>query len=115
MIIMKLIIDIPDEAYDWHVNGFPDEEDAVRLLDIVKNGTPLEESEDCVSRQKVGQWEWEQEHFTKNKNWGNWHCSECREIITVCETDWAKINKPIYKYCPNCGAKMGGEQNEVSD
>lgn len=50
---MKLIIDIPDEVHDWHVNGFPDEEDAVRLLDIVKNGTPLSESEDCVSRQAV--------------------------------------------------------------
>lgn len=50
---MKLIIDIPNEVYDWHVNGFPDEEDAVRLLDIVKNGTPLEECEDCVSRQAV--------------------------------------------------------------
>lgn len=54
--------------------------------------------------EKVGQWEWEQESFTKN--WGNWHCSECREIMTVCETDWAKINEPIYKYCPNCGANM---------
>lgn len=50
---MKLVIDIPNEVYDWHVNGFPDEEDAVRLLDIVKNGTPLEDSEDCVSRQAV--------------------------------------------------------------
>lgn len=38
---MKLIIDIPNEVYDWHVNGFPDEEDAVRLLDVVKNSTPL--------------------------------------------------------------------------
>lgn len=53
MIIMKLVIDISDEAYDWLVNGFPDEEDGVRLLDIVKNGTPLSESEDCVSRQAV--------------------------------------------------------------
>lgn len=53
MIIMKLVIDIPDEAYDWLVNGFPDEEDGVCLLDIVKNGTPLSESEDCVSRQAV--------------------------------------------------------------
>ena len=59
--------------------------------------------------EKVGQWEWEQESFTKN--WGNWHCSKCREIITVCETDWAKINKPNYEYCPNCGAKM----QEVED
>ena len=107
---MKLIIDVPEEQYRT-LNAKTQEEvtaviDNKVIITAVKNGTPLEESEDCVSRQKVGQWEWEQEHFTKNKNWGNWHCSECREIITVCETDWAKINKPIYKYCPDCGAKM---------
>lgn len=69
MIIMKLIIDIPNEVYDWLVNGFPDEEDAVRLLDIVKNGTPLEESEDCVSLDAVidvfDTW-WMNNHETDN-------------------------------------------------
>ena len=40
---MKVIIDVKSEMWDWLVNGFPDEEDGVRLLDIVKNGTPLPE------------------------------------------------------------------------
>lgn len=69
----------------------------VKVLELLPSVTP---------QQKVGQWEWEQEPFTKNKNWGNWHCSKCREIMTVCSTDWAEINKPNYKYCFNCGAKM---------
>ena len=48
---MKLIIDINEEVRDWLVNGFPDEEDAVRLLDIVKNGTPIAEAYDCILRE----------------------------------------------------------------
>ena len=71
----------------------------VKALELLPSVNPAE---------KVGHWEWEQEPFTKN--WGNWRCSECREIITVCETDWAVINKPNYKYCPNCGAKMEVEE-----
>ncbi len=38
---MKIVIDIPDEMYDWLDNGFPDEDDAERLWQVVKNGTPL--------------------------------------------------------------------------
>ena len=40
---MKLIIDIPDEGYDWIKNGFPDNEDKEFLIKAVKNGTPYEE------------------------------------------------------------------------
>lgn len=39
---MKLIIDIPDEMYDWFENGFPDEYDYVKLWEKIKQGTPLE-------------------------------------------------------------------------
>ena len=39
---MQIVIDIPEDMYDWFENGFPDEEDAVMLWQIVKNGTPLE-------------------------------------------------------------------------
>lgn len=39
---MKLIIDIPDEMYDWFENGFPDEYDYVKLWKKIKQGTPLE-------------------------------------------------------------------------
>jgi len=38
---MKIVIDIPDEMYDWYDNGFPDEDDAEKLWQIVKSGTPL--------------------------------------------------------------------------
>lgn len=40
---MKLIIDIPNEGYDWIKNGFPDNEDKEFLIKAVKNGTPYEE------------------------------------------------------------------------
>ena len=38
---MQIVIDIPDEMYDWYDNGFPDENDAENLWQIIKNGTPL--------------------------------------------------------------------------
>ena len=38
---MQIVIDIPSEMYDWYDNGFPEEDDAERLWQIVKNGTPL--------------------------------------------------------------------------
>ena len=40
---MKRIVDIPDEMYDWIDNGFPDEDDYVKLWEKIKQGTPLEE------------------------------------------------------------------------
>ena len=38
---MQIVIDIPSEMYDWYDNGFPDEDDAEKLWQIVKNGIPL--------------------------------------------------------------------------
>ena len=61
----------------------------------------------CIKRepsvspqQKVGKWEL----VRYDGLIGNWHCSECRTIIPHMpeETD----NTPIYKWCPNCGARM---------
>ena len=134
---MKLMIDIPDKIYETVQNGtycgtlyeelkngtpLSESEDCVNrqaVLDLAKfdgrenlgsiiHAFDVEQLPPVTPAEKVGQWEWEQESFTKN--WGNWHCSKCQEIITVCETDWAKINKPNYKYCPNCGAKMEVEE-----
>ena len=39
---MKLVIDIPDIMIDWLKNGYPNEDDMDKLLDIVFNATPLE-------------------------------------------------------------------------
>ena len=87
---MKLIIDIPNEVYDWHVNGFPDEEDAVRLLDIVKNGPPLPK----------GHWINTPDYLTCAYGCiGYVKCSECGED-SLEEGD----------FCPNCGAYMGGAE-----
>ena len=38
---MQIVIDIPEEMFDWYDNGFPDEDDAEKLWQIVKNGIPL--------------------------------------------------------------------------
>lgn len=38
---MQIVINIPNEMYDWYDNGFPDEEDTEKLWQIVKNGIPL--------------------------------------------------------------------------
>lgn len=40
---MKLIVDIPDEMYDWIDNGFPTEDDYVMLWEEIRQGIPLEE------------------------------------------------------------------------
>lgn len=49
------------------------------------------------------QGEWEYNQYDGNPNIGNWHCSECRKIVS------GKYNQyPNYNFCPNCGAKMGG-------
>ena len=57
---------------------------------------------------KVGHWEWVQ--YDSNPNIGNWHCSECRMIISHMpeKTD----NTPIYKWCPMCGSRMMQEAKE---
>lgn len=38
---MKIVIEMPDIMYDWLNNGFPDDEDYEKLLEVVKNGIIL--------------------------------------------------------------------------
>lgn len=47
-------------------------------------------------KKKTGHWEYVQ--YDGNPNIGNLHCSECNRIAGF-----------EYNYCPNCGAKMGGD------
>ena len=54
---------------------------------------------------KVGHWEYVQ--YDYNPDIGNWHCSECRYIVTACSD---KSSIPSYNYCPICGAKMESEE-----
>ena len=42
--------------------------------------------------------------------WGRsiYYCSECKESVDMPTV----MEKPIYKYCPNCGAKMADRKTE---
>lgn len=118
---MKLIIDFPDASYETVKNGTW----CGSLYEELKNGTPLSESEDCVSRQAVLS---HKEYTETEEGWSGytvdadiieqlppvtpaekvgqwidtdnyyqrWKCSECG-----CHTRDARPN-----YCSNCGTKM---------
>jgi len=53
---------------------------------------------------KTGHWEWVQ--YDYNPKIGNWHCTECRCVVVECVDKNEKGGIPLYKYCPQCGAKM---------
>lgn len=61
---------------------------------------------------KTGHWKWVQ--YDYNPKIGNWHCSECRCVVVECVGKEEKGGIPLYKYCPQCGAKMF-EPQERSD
>lgn len=61
-----------------------------------------------VSTEKTGHWKWVQYDF--DPRIGNWHCSECRNILVYAVKKDEVGGIPIAKYCPNCGAKMGVEE-----
>lgn len=56
---------------------------------------------------KTGHWEYVQ--YDYNPRLGNWHCSECRCVVIECVDKNEKGGIPLYKYCPQCGAKMEGQ------
>lgn len=40
--------------------------------------------------------------------WCKWHCSVCREVIKKGWQHTKDGEKPKWKHCPNCGARMKG-------
>ena len=40
---MKIVIDIPETMLDWLKNGYPNEDDMDNLIELVLNGTPLDD------------------------------------------------------------------------
>lgn len=129
---MKRVIDIPDEVLEKknYVDYFRAWSDKLWEI-LIKNSTPLEESEDCVSRQavlKIMDWGWKKGIYPTNKiaamppvtpkqRTGHWiaynhelgvtyfKCSECGGFDGNTEAEKGR-------YCKWCGAKMGGKQNE---
>ena len=49
-----------------------------------------------------------------SRSWIDFHCSECNTDYGLEEGQygWCRYEKIPYQYCPNCGAKIGGEKHE---
>ena len=121
---MKLMIDIPDKIYETVQNGTY----CGTLYEELKNGTPLSELEDCISRQaaidtyknlRLPIYPLEELSSVKpEQKKGRWikiddcsnsgyYCSKCHKKVV--KDGWSDTVK-IIKYCPNCGAKMEDEK-----
>lgn len=74
---------------DLYADGLAEAVDAVWDMPSVQPTRP------------AGKWEYVQ--YDYNPNIGNWHCSECRNIVNNKEG-----GIPKNEYCPNCGARMEG-------
>ena len=68
------------------------------LLDSIHDLSPVTPAE------KMAHWEWEP--YYHYPGLGNWHCSECECVVVECVHKNEKGGIPLYKYCPQCGAKM---------
>lgn len=88
-----------DETYDLTIHCTSQEEQDEVLLRLNKTVEQLPPVTPAEKVGKIVEGGYDCEHFV---------CSECGQ-------DFGWFSKPNHNYCPNCGAKMGGEQNEVSD
>ena len=97
---MKIVVDIPDVAYDWFRNGFPDEDDGEEAVRAIANGTPLL----VTPARKTGKW-------IRGKSWSVgigmgeqygyfYKCSECGKEV---KGDYTECTD---RFCKSCGAKM---------
>lgn len=79
--------------------------DCVSLIvcTIEKNGYPIKRitlnDGRCFDEKKHGEWVEEPDRRF------HWHCSECGYVIGVVKMDC--------NYCPKCGARMDGEEDEI--
>ena len=80
--------------YNPHVTSTDFEETLVSVFDAIDDAPTIEP--------KRGEWK------PFDLTWGRsiWYCTACEESTEVPCDIWE--HKPIYKYCPNCGAQMKG-------
>jgi len=76
------------------------------FMDIADNrlSTWVSEIPSIKPKPKTGHWEWVQ--YDYNSKLGDWHCSECKSVVIECVSKEEKGGIPLYKYCPQCGAKV---------
>ena len=69
------------------------------LVDAIEELPPVNPQEP-----KTAHWEWVK--YDYHPRLGDWICSECKSVAVVCVRKEEKGGIPLYKYCPQCGAKM---------
>ena len=94
---MKIVIDIPNGAYEELCNGQFPVQDAYRIVAWIKDGEPYEE-------RKTGKWISAYPDIEPNPMFAFSICSICGFRQSL----WHKLN-----YCPDCGARMEGAEDET--
>ena len=66
-----------------------------------------------IEERKNGKWVY---HDDDDMRFDTYHCSSCRKLFTVDAERFDDIGfvKEDLKYCPNCGARMRGLNDEVN-
>lgn len=108
------LIDADALKEEFDIAFFNDEDDYKKALRIIDNAptVPLPDFKDGYKQAIIDgktnfqrpQGEWEYNQYDGNPNIGNWHCSECRHIISGKYSQY-----PNYNFCPYCGADMRGK------
>ena len=93
-----LVEDIKDKiAVDKEI--YPDDKSSIIFRAGMSNIIGIVKNQDTVDPVKHGRWVFVNDMVSYIK------CSECGDNIC-----WVNTKRP--KYCPGCGARMDGEQND---
>ena len=119
---VELVIKIPSEVYENIKNATADDNDISSLLLGIHEATPLPKgqgrlieralnaAEILKQKTKTGHWI-EKEHYFE-KCWAE--CSVCGKTASghSKDTGWG-FTYSYTDYCPNCGARMESEEEDV--
>ena len=88
-------------AVSGRIRTLPTTEDGENWIRVneVRESLKSVPAADVVERQK-GKWEKIRDSYCA------WSCSVCKEIVIAMPE---QMGRPLYDYCPNCGADMRGE------
>ena len=91
MIIIEGYVSNKDDSEEWLLMSL---EERQRTIDPVKHGRWIPGRE--ISKTYIGD-------CCVGIDYEDWRCSECGDI-------YQQPDKPKWKHCPNCGARMEGEE-----
>jgi rubrerythrin len=96
------------------------EADKKILINVVKDKSDFHTTKDAMriaelEAQMPEEGEWIVEEIDDSGfKWCKWSCSVCREVVKKGWQHTKDGEKPRWKYCPNCGARMKEKQKTES-